>query len=496
MYTRVLFCFYMFMVMVSIPVSYAEGSDPSLTDQDVYINALQDQSKYSDDAIKKRACTIVSLYAPEKIYPRLRILHPFNGALFPRDMASPLFTWDDATGTTAWLIMIDFNNAAKHFYVLTDRNEWTPEKKSWERIKENSLNGLAQVTILGLGHPEEKKIFSRGSVTISTSSDAVDARILFHQMSPPFSYAVLNQNLFKWRLADISSYDDPQTIPERNPSCKSCHYHSAFNNWKNKPSANVLPRVSPNGKYMVKTVNEKALFIILPDIAYSEVFVHIKGKLGFSFITDETFHELPGANHLDYVQTGATWSPDGNTIVFSRALVDPKLLEVMGKKSALIAEHRVSKADLNAVYQFQYDLYRIPFNNGEGGTPEPVKGASGNGMSNYFPRFSPDNQWIIFTRATTGFLLEPESKLFIIPAEGGTARKMKCNLPRHNSWHSFSPNGRWLIFTSKFKTPYTKLFITHIDENGNDSPPIFLSRFSTEKMAVIAPEFITLQSGL
>jgi hypothetical protein len=41
-----------------------------------------------------------------------------------------------------------------------------------------------------------------------------------------------------------------------------------------------------------------------------------------------------------------------------------------------------------------------------------------------------------------------------------------------NSWHSFSPNGRWLVFSSKSRSPYTQFFLTHIDEVGNDSPAI------------------------
>ena len=34
-----------------------------------------------------------------------------------------------------------------------------------------------------------------------------------------------------------------------------------------------------------------------------------------------------------------------------------------------------------------------------------------------------------------------------------------------NSWHSFSPNGRWLVFSSKPPSLYTRLYLTHIDEN-------------------------------
>jgi Flp pilus assembly protein TadD len=41
-----------------------------------------------------------------------------------------------------------------------------------------------------------------------------------------------------------------------------------------------------------------------------------------------------------------------------------------------------------------------------------------------------------------------------------------------NSWHSFSPNGRWLVFSSKARSPYTQMYLTHLDENGNASPAI------------------------
>ena len=43
-----------------------------------------------------------------------------------------------------------------------------------------------------------------------------------------------------------------------------------------------------------------------------------------------------------------------------------------------------------------------------------------------------------------------------------------------NSWHSFSPNGRWLVFSSKSRSPYTQMFLTHLDEEGRDSPPILI----------------------
>ena len=117
-----------------------------------------------------------------------------------------------------------------------------------------------------------------------------------------------------------------------------------------------------------------------------------------------------------------------------------------------------------------------------GGKPLPLKGASNNGKSNFFPRFSPDGKWIVFTQTKTGLVNQPGSELFIIPAEGGTAKKLHCNTSCndtfYNSWHSWSPNGRWLVFTSKTFSPFTELFITHISEVGESSPPVRLHRLT------------------
>ncbi len=147
--------------------------------------------------------------------------------------------------------------------------------------------------------------------------------------------------------------------------------------------------------------------------------------------------------------------------------------------------------------QIQYDLYRIPFNEGRGGTPERIEGASANGMSNTFPKVSPDGKWIVFVKCRNGQLMRPDSQLYIVPVEGGQARRMNCNTSLMNSWHSFSPNGRWLVFSSKSRSPYTQMFLTHIDEQGNDSPAILIENSTAANRAVNLPEFVNIpQDGL
>jgi Flp pilus assembly protein TadD len=61
-----------------------------------------------------------------------------------------------------------------------------------------------------------------------------------------------------------------------------------------------------------------------------------------------------------------------------------------------------------------------------------------------------------------------------------------------NSWHSFSPNGRWLVFSSKARSRYTQMYLTHVDENGDDSPAILIENATAANRAVNIPEFVNI----
>ena len=142
--------------------------------------------------------------------------------------------------------------------------------------------------------------------------------------------------------------------------------------------------------------------------------------------------------------------------------------------------------------QIKYNLYRIPFNDGRGGKAEPIAGASHNGMSNSFPKITPDGKFVIYVEAKNGQLMRPDGKLHIVPVEGGTPRLMKANTPLMNSWHSISPNGRWMVFSSKSRTPYTQMFLTHLDADGNDTPALLVENSTAANRAVNIPEFVNI----
>ena len=48
---------------------------------------------------------------------------------------------------------------------------------------------------------------------------------------------------------------------------------------------------------------------------------------------------------------------------------------------------------------------------------------------------------------------------------------------------AISPNGRWMVFSSKSRGPYTRMFLTHLDENGQDSPAILIDNPTAANVA-------------
>ncbi|MBN2569858.1 MAG: PD40 domain-containing protein [Deltaproteobacteria bacterium] len=479
---------------------------------------------------------VISNFDRNLNYPKLKITNPFNQSIFPLDIASPTFSWRDGNPySDTWLIKISFEGNGSSIYVVTGSNEWTPDKNTWEIIKFNSINSCATLTILGIADKSGGEITSRRTVTFSTSQDKVGAPIVYEQMLLPFAHAQRNSKKMRWLMGDVSSYEKPRIILMDLPACAKCHSFSTDGStfgmdvdykrdkgaymlapvrkkmiiskedvitWNDLPplsdkipNMGLFSKISPRGRYVMTTVNEKPFMAIMDDLYFSQLFFPITGKLAYYSRGEKKFHLLPGADSPDYVQTSPAWSPDGKTIIFSRARVNERLSDVMGENRLLDVDPKVTIDELNRKYQIQFDIYRVPFNNGRGGAPEPLDGASGNGKSNYFPRFSPDGRWIVFNQSETGMVAQPSSLLYIVPAAGGVARKMTCNTALFNSWHSWSPSGKWLVFTSKVNTPYTELFLTHIDEAGNDSPPVLLSRFKSANYAAVIPEFVNVRPG-
>ncbi len=474
---------------------------------------------------------ILALYKHDAQYNSLTIRYPLNETLFPPEIVPPAFHWEDANSASdTWLITFKFQDNQGRINFLVRESQWTPEPTQWEAIKKRSLENHAIVTILGVNRWGRGKILSAGQISIKTSKDQVGAPLFYREVNLPFIDAVKDPSQIRWRFGAVSSQKQPPIVLEKLPVCGNCHSFSAdggilamdvdyANNkgsyvitqvaeqmllapsdiitWSDyrkedgQQTFGLLSQISPDGNFVLSTVNDESVFVPKQDLSFSQLFFPIKGILVVYNRQMRTYKSLPGANDTQYVQSNPTWSPDGKYIVFARAKAY-KLKNVSGPRTVLLSPQQC-KEFLEEGKPFLFDLYRVPFNDGKGGKPEPIEGASNNGMSNFFAKYSPDGKWIVFCKAKSYMLLQPDSELYIIPAEGGQARRLRCNTTRMNSWHSFSPNGKWLVFSSKANSAYTQLFLTHIDEQGRSTPPVLLENFTAPDRAANIPEFVNIK---
>jgi len=473
--------------------------------------------------------SVLAAYRENPDIGGVRMVYPQDGTLFPPEIVPPLFRWEDPNSPAAlWLVRVEGGDGQFFVQRLIREKQWMPDARDWERIKTASKEKEVRVLVIGVDRrPGPRRVVSAARIVIRTSTDEVGAPLFYREVNLPFVDAVKDPSRIRWRFGSIASMQRPPVILENLPVCGNCHSFSqegrligmdvdyanskgsyviapvkkqmvlatsdiiTWNDYKKEDGEQtfgLLSQISPDGRYVLSTVKDKSVFVPMPDLAFSQLFFPIKGILCVYDCQTKTFSPLPGADDPQYVQSNPSWSPDGKWVLFARSKAYD-LKNTLGQGKILLTREEC-KEFVEDGRPFLFDLYRVPFNDGRGGAPEPVAGASNNGVSNYFGRYSPDGKWIVFCRARSYMLLQKDSELYILPAEGGQARRLECNTSRMNSWHSWSPNGKWLVFSSKAWSDYTQLCLTHIDDQGRASPPVLLSHLTSPDRAANIPEFV------
>ncbi len=450
----------------------------------------------------------------------LEIVYPFEGSVFPADFSPASFVWKNTDPGKTWNVI--FQASGKKIKVVSDTCCYRPDAGLWEKLK--SISGQKPILFSISDEDNEHK----ASVNFSFSSDSVNAPIFYRAVPLPFRYANNYRDQLEWYMGDVGT-NSKRLMLNNMPVCANCHSFTkdgsmfgmdvdyandkgnyAISTIENKSVISVndivswseykkedgektfglLTQLSPDGKYAISTIKDQSIFVpVDKNFWYSQLFFPIKGILVVYNIAKDTFSKLSGASNKDFVQSSPAWSPDMKEIIFARS----KTTEVEGLENnkVVIIGLKYAADYINREKDFKFDLYRVPWNDGKGGEAIPIEGASNNNKSNYFARYTPDGKWLVFCQAENFMLLQQDSRLYIMPTSGGgKPRLMNCNLDEMNSWHSFSPNGKWMLFSSKHFGPYTQLFLTHIDENGNDTPPVWLEQLTVPKKAANIPEFV------
>lgn len=175
------------------------------------------------------------------------------------------------------------------------------------------------------------------------------------------------------------------------------------------------------------------------------------------------------------LETFPYWSPDGRSLYYVSASI-PYLAN-----DSIISEYKATN-----YRRYKYNIYKKAFDPDTRafGPIDTVFMASERGASATFPRVSPDGKYLMFTLAPYGtfHIWHKDADLFLMDLATGKIRSMdEINSDDVESYHSFSSDGRWVIFSSRRDDgSFTRLYITRFGDDGRCTKPFMLPQRDPE----------------
>ena len=437
----------------------------------------------------------------------LHITYPPKGAVFPPNLCAPFVEWADPVNDL-WLVKVEIAGTDMEWRSIVRKRRWRVGQKAWRAVRRHGVGRDACITVFGVQRSSPKRsVHVARSVRVRVSRDPIDGCVVYRIVTPPFSTTSTPDTFVR----HTESLATRPFILGRDEYCFNCHTFSSYGGTSGKLSLQsryvgpvdcdlrtylgvydigarrgrklklpfqiqmtTFTAWSPDGTKLALSANQQITTV--PPIVHETQ----NATLPFSDIAvydleANRAYLLPGASASDRLALYPRWTPDGESVVFASA-----------------AKSGPQQRPL-------FDLEVVPFNGGRGGVSKKVPGASGNGRSHYYPRFSPDGKWLSFCQSNGGSLIKPSSDLWLMPGDlQGPARRLECNAElAADSWHSWSSNSRWLVFATKRDDGiYARLYLTHIDEEGRASPAVRLPVKEPPLASFNIPEFLREWPGV
>ena len=397
---------------------------------------------------------------------------------------------------------------------LYDGRDVCPKRKAWEKMK-TAEKILVEVFIEKDGKWTHMKPFF-----IYVSKDEIDPYISYRLISPSYvtyeDLTICQRNLTNFDESLI--YGNMANSDEKDGQCINCHSYQNYNpermqfhvrqsrggtiiaydgkleriNMKTGKtvSAGVYPTWHPTEKLIAYSTNKTGQSFHTHDNQKVEV----QDNQSDLMLYDIERHEiLPLARDTNYLDCFPFWSPDGKFLYYCSAHYE-KIDTAMDvtKEYDMIKNYKKVKYSL---YRRSFELKTKQF-----GEPEMVFDAAKDSMSATLPRISPDGRWLMFTMGEFGVfhIWHRDADLYLMDLQSGEVRNItEINSDNVESYHSWSSNGKWVIFSSRRNDGnFTRPYIAHFDGKGKFTKPFELPQkdpqFHREFLrSYNIPEFMT-----
>lgn len=354
-----------------------------------------------------------------------------------------------------------------------------PEKK-WKKLLKNNVNQKLTYQVF-VKREGEWKQFEPFSNTISESPVApyLYYRLLFPGYESWTEISIMQRSLesFEEKVVVENNVVDQNcvnchAVNQQNPDNFMFHIRGSMGgtyfvtdgdlkkfNLKTKEMENsaTYPRWHPSGNFVAFSSNKVVQQFHSSESKKIEV-SDLASSLVLYDLAKNEMMDIPVNHDRQFMDTYPEWSPAGDYLYFCRAAQ-------IGKEY----DYRDTK----------YNLCRVNFNplTRSFGEAELVFDASAQGESVSFPRISPDGKSLIFTLHDYGCfpIWHKEADLYSLKLKDFSVAKLDVNSDFTESYHSWSANGKWLVFSSKRDDGLSaRPYISYVGENGVTRKPFIL----------------------
>ena len=404
---------------------------------------------------------------------------PPMDALIPSNWSPLLFEWQSSQGHNVFELTLSVDNQVNDLVIYTDQTTFTIDSAIWTGLLQHSSGH--DVTITLRGATLEGGALTAGpatgvSGTVHIAPVPAKGAVVYWDASGGTSFEGFQAGA--QQPVTVLTPDTAGNAPSGNPTtCISCHASASEGSLlvytaDSSDGSRVLDirmmdgtgvpsptKVSPEALALLGRHKQSAPTTTLsddPSVQSLVVSIFIEPTLtgGLSEIiwtdlltTDANGWGIVARNGDTRQATSPSWSQDGTTIAYVSS-------EIAGE--GVIAGGAM-------------DVYTVPFNGGSGGDATPLPGASEAELREFYPVYSPDDTMIAFnvTDQEVDSYDEPTAEVYVVPSEGGTARRLRANdTPTctgmtspglTNSWPRWAPQAveyegkryYWLVFSSK-----------------------------------------------
>jgi len=355
----------------------------------------------------------------------------------------------------------------------------------WRALLNGNQGKAVLIDVYAQGPEQQWKQFASFADTIGR--EPIDEYCVYRLMPPLYQYWG-PMGIYQRDLSDFAEKALwVNRMTENN--CMNCHTfrrngpdHAVFHMRTGRGNGTLIRRGDTFAKVNTATpLTRKAAgfaswhpdgTIIAFSVNYVDQFFHAIGnsREGFDSRSDiilyntatNTESTSPKIASPYFFETYPEWSPDGKYLYFCRT---PAFLR--------------DTMEMGSWDRIKYDLMRARYYEDADtfGDPECVLSAHTTGKSILMPRISPDGRFLLFCAMPYGSfpVFRPGGDLCLMDLSTGAWYMPDINSPEPESHHSWSSNGRWIVFSSKRRDGIcAQPFFSYIDTNGQAHKPFVM----------------------